>query len=267
MAMFQDKVVVVTGASEGIGRALCLELAPQRPKLVLAARNEARLHEAAEQCQDVGAQVLVVPTDVTDEAACKNLIDKTVDHFRGIDVLVNNAGGTIWARFDEVSDLSIFDGLMKLNYMSGVYCTYHALPHLKDARGILVGVSSLAGMSGVPCRTAYAATKHAQFGFFDSLRIELDGTGVDVVMIAPDFVVTQIHKRALDGNGEPLGESPLQESKVMSAQECASLIVDAMTHRRRLVLGSFRGKAGRWLKLVYPKAIDNIARRAIESGR
>ena len=267
MAMFQDKVVVVTGASEGIGRALCLELAPQRPKLVLAARNEARLHEAAEQCQDVGAQVLVVPTDVTDEAACKTLIDKTVDHFRGIDVLVNNAGGTIWARFDEVSDLSIFDGLMKLNYMGGVYCTYHALPHLKDARGILVGVSSLAGMSGVPCRTAYAATKHAQFGFFDSLRIELDGTGVDVVMIAPDFVVTQIHKRALDGNGEPLGESPLQESKVMSAQECASLIVDAMTHRRRLVLGSFRGKAGRWLKLVYPKAIDNIARRAIESGR
>ena len=266
MAMFQDKVVVVTGASEGIGRALCLELAPQRPKLVLAARNEARLHEAAEQCQDVGAQVLVVPTDVTDEAACKALIDKTVDHFRGIDALVNNAGGTMWARFEEVSDLSIFEGLMKLNYMSGVYCTYHALPHLKDARGILVAVSSLAGMTGVPCRTAYAATKHAQFGFFDSLRIELDGTGVDVVMIAPDFVVTQIHKRALDGNGQPLGESPLQESKVMSAQECAALIVDAMTHRRRLVLGSFRGKLGRWLKLVYPKAIDTIAKRAIESG-
>jgi len=266
MSMFQDKVVVVTGASEGIGRALCLELAPQRPKLVLAARNETRLHELAEQCQEVGAQTLVVPTDVTDEAACKNLIDKTVDHFRGIDALVNNAGGTMWARFEEVSDLSIFEGLMKLNYMSGVYCTYHALPHLKDARGILVAVSSLAGMSGVPCRTAYAATKHAQFGFFDSLRIELDGTGVDVVMIAPDFVVTQIHKRALDGNGQPLGESPLQESKVMSAQECAALIVDAMTHRRRLVLGSFRGKLGRWLKLVYPKAIDTIAKRAIDSG-
>ena len=266
MSMFQDKVVVVTGASEGIGRALCLELAPQRPKLVLAARNETRLHELAEQCQEVGAQTLVVPTDVTDEAACKNLIDKTVDHFRGIDALVNNAGGTMWARFEEISDLSIFEGLMKLNYMSGVYCTYHALPHLKDARGILVAVSSLAGMSGVPCRTAYAATKHAQFGFFDSLRIELDGTGVDVVMIAPDFVVTQIHKRALDGNGQPLGESPLQENKVMSAQECAALIVDAMTHRRRLVLGSFRGKLGRWLKLVYPKAIDTIAKRAIDSG-
>ncbi len=266
MSMFQDKVVVVTGASEGIGRALCLELAPQRPKLVLAARNETRLHELAEQCQEVGAQTLVVPTDVTDEAACKNLIDKTVDHFRGIDALVNNAGGTMWARFEEVSDLSIFEGLMKLNYMSGVYCTYHALPHLKDARGILVAVSSLAGMSGVPCRTAYAATKHAQFGFFDSLRIELDGTGVDVVMIAPDFVVTQIHKRALDGKGQALGESPLQENKVMSAQECAALIVDAMTHRRRLVLGSFRGKLGRWLKLVYPKAIDTIAKRAIDSG-
>ena len=267
MPMLQDKVVVVTGASEGIGRALCLELAPQRPKLVLAARNEVRLNEAAEQCRDVGAQTLVVPTDVTDEAACKRLIDNSVEHFRGINVLVNNAGGSMQARFDEIRDISIFDRLMKLNYMGGVYCTYYALPHLKASRGILVGVSSLAGMTGVPCRTAYAASKHAQFGFFDSLRIELYGTGVDVVMVAPDFVVTQIHKRALGGDGQPLGEWPIQESKVMSAQECAALIVDALTRRNRLTLGSFRGKMGRWLKLIYPQAVDNIVKRAIETGR
>lgn len=265
--MFQNKVVVVTGASEGIGRALCLELAPQRPKLVLAARNEVRLHEAAGQCRELGAETLVVPTDVTGKAACKRLIDRAVEHFRGINVLVNNAGGSMRTRFDEISDISIFDRLMQLNYMSGVYCTYYALPHLKDSRGILVGVSSLAGMIGVPCRTAYAATKHAQFGFFDSLRIELEGTGVDVVMVAPDFVVTRIHKRALGGDGQPLGESPLQESRVMSAQECAALIVDAMTHRKRLTLGSFRGKMGRWLKLISPQAVDHIAKRAVETGR
>lgn len=267
MSRFQDRVIIVTGASEGIGRALCLELAPQRPKLVLAARNVERLESAAEQCSAVGAETLVVPTDVTDEAACKNLIDRATDRFGGVDALVNNAGGTMWARFDEVEDLAIFERLMQLNYMSGVYCTYHALPHLKESKGILVGVSSLAGMNGVPCRTAYAATKHAQFGFFDSLRIELDGTGVDVVMIAPDFVVTQIHKRALKGDGEPMGETPLKEDKVMSAQVCAALIVDAMEKRHRLTLGSFRGKAGRWLKLLAPKAIDGIAKRAIESGR
>ena len=115
--------------------------------------------------------------------------------------------------------------------------------------------------------TAYAATKHAQFGFFDSLRIELGGTGVDVVMIAPDFVVTQIHKRALKGDGQPMGETPINEAKVMTAQECAVMIVDAMEKRTRLTLGSLRGKLGRYLKPFVPSVMDGIAKRAIERGR
>ena len=204
MTGFADKTVVITGASEGIGRSLALELAPQRPKLVLAARNAERLASAVEQCQAVGAQAIAVPTDITDEAQCKALADAAVETFGGIDAFVCNAGGTMWARFDEVEDLSIYERLMRLNYLGSVYCTHYALPHLKKSRGVLVGVSSIAGMTGVPTRTGYAATKHAQFGFFDSLRIELDGTGVDVVMIAPDFVVTESHKRALKGDGSPL---------------------------------------------------------------
>lgn len=267
MAAFTGKTIVVTGASEGIGRALCLELAPQNPNLVLAARNAERLATVARQCEEVGAATLVVPTDVTDEAACKALIDRAVDAFGGIDVLVCNAGGTMWARLDDVDDVSIFERLMKLNYLGSVYCAYHALPHLKKAKGLIVGVSSIAGMTGVPSRTGYAATKHAQFGFFDSLRIELSGDGVDVVMIAPDFVVTEIHKRALKGDGSPLVNTPIQERNVMSARECATLIVDAMEHRRRLTIGSFRGKLGRWVRLIYPQAIDNMARKAIETGQ
>jgi short-subunit dehydrogenase len=266
MASFAGKTVVITGASEGIGRALALELAPQRPNLVLAARNVERLQSCVEQCEAVGAQAIAVETDITHEADCKALIDAAVAKFGGIDAFVCNAGGTMWAKFQDVEDLSIYERLMRVNYLGSVYCAYYALPHLKQSRGILVGVSSIAGMTGVPTRTGYAATKHAQFGFFDSLRIELDGTGVDVVMIAPDFVVTEIHKRALKGDGTPLVDTPIKERKVMSAQECAAIIVDAMEKRKRLVIGSTRGKLGRWIRLIAPKVMDNVAKKAIETG-
>jgi short-subunit dehydrogenase len=267
MGRFSDKTIIITGASEGIGRALALELAPQRPKLVLAARNEERLESVAAECGELGTDTLIVPTDVTSENACRNLVDRAVQHFGQLDVLVNNAGGTMWAQFEEVEDISIFEHLMRLNYLSGVYCTHHALPHLKRTKGLIVGIASVAGMVGVPTRTGYAASKHAQFGFFDSLRIELKGTGVDVTMIAPDFVVTQIHKRALKGDGTPLVDTPLKEDRVMSASQCAALIVDGMEYRRRLVIGSTRGKLGRWLKLVMPGKMDEMARNAIESGQ
>lgn len=267
MAAFSEKTIVITGASEGIGRALALVLAPQRPRLVLAARNEARLVSAQEETEALGADVLVVPTDVTDPPQCKQLINAALERFGTIDVLVNNAGGTMWSRFDEVTDLGIFEHLMRLNYLSSVYCTHYALPHLKQSRGLIVAVSSLAGMNGVPTRTGYAATKHAQFGFFDSLRIELQGTGVDVTVIAPDFVVTEIHKRALKGDGAPLLDTPIKERNVMSARTCAEMIAHAMERRKRLVIGSARGHAGRWLKIIAPGMIDNIAKKAIERGQ
>jgi NAD(P)-dependent dehydrogenase (short-subunit alcohol dehydrogenase family) len=266
VAAFESKTIVITGASEGIGRALALALAPQRANLVLAARSRERLDEAVRECEAAGARALAVPTDVTDPAACKALVDRALAAYGGLDVLVCNAGRTMWARLDEITDLSIFERLMRLNYLGGVYCTYHALPHLKRSRGLIVGVASVAGLTGVPCRTAYSASKHAQFGFFDSLRIELAGTGVDVTTIAPDFVVTEIHRRALKGDGSPLVQSPIKEGKVMSAAACAALIVDAMEHRRRLVIGSLRGKVGRWARLLAPQLTDLIARRAIESG-
>jgi short-subunit dehydrogenase len=264
---YEGRTIVVTGASVGIGRALCLALAPQKPKLVLASRDEARLDEVADECRRLGAQTLVVPTDVGVEEQCRALIARAAAHFGGIDVLVNNAGLSMWARFDELSDLSIYERLMRVNYLGCVWLTHAALPHLKRARGQVVVIGSLLGLTGAPTRTGYSASKHALMGFYDSLRIELVGTGVDVTMIAPDFVVTEIHKRSAGADGKPLGETPMQESKIMTAEACAAMIVRGMEARRRLVIGSLRGKLGRLVRIFAPGLIDRVALRAIQKGR
>ncbi|HEX6739556.1 MAG TPA: SDR family oxidoreductase [Vicinamibacteria bacterium] len=267
MSLYAGKVIVVTGASAGIGRELCLALAPQRPRLVLAARDEARLHEVAELCRTRGAEALVCRTDVSSLDDCRTLIERTVASFHGLDVLVNNAGMSMWARFDEVQDLAIYETLMRVNYLGCIYPTHFALPELKRGRGQIVVVASLAGLTGVPTRTGYAASKHALFGFFDSLRIELAGTGVDVTMVAPDFVVSEIHKRSVGPDGQPLGQSPMQEGRIMSTAECAAMILRAMEGRKRLVVGSARGKLGRFVRLVAPGLIDRIAARAVREGK
>jgi len=267
MPTFEDKVIIVTGASEGIGRALCLALAPQRPRLVLAARNQARLIELKRDLEATGADALVVPTDVTQEAACRNLIATTIDTWGKIDVLVNNAGMTMWTTLEAMTDLSIFERLMRLNYFGSVYCTYFALPHLKTTRGRIVAVASVAGITGVPTRTAYSASKHAMFGFFDSLRIELKGCGVTVTMIAPDFILSEMHRRALGPDGQPLGLSPLQQDKIMTAQACAALIVPAMEKRQRLLLTSTRAKILSKLKGLIPGLLDAIAAKAIREKK
>jgi short-subunit dehydrogenase len=267
MATYTGKTIVVTGASSGIGRALCLALAPHRPHLVLSGRDEARLEQAAEACRAAGAEALAVRADVTVPAQCQLLVVRAVERFGGIDVLVNNAGISMIALFEEVQDLSVFESVMRVNYLGAVYATWHALPHLKRSRGQIVAVASLAGLTGVPCRTGYSASKHAMIGFFDSLRIELRGSGVSVTVVAPDFVVSQFQKRAFGPDGKPLGRSPLQEDKIMTAETCATEIVRAMEKRQRLWLGSLRGRMGRWVRLLAPGLIDRIALKAAREGK
>ena len=264
---FAGRVVVVTGASSGIGRALCLELARQKPRLVLAARDAEKLAGVARECETAGAETLAVPTDVTSEAACGNLVERTMELFGSIDALVVNAGQTMWARFDEVKDLAPYEALMRVNYFGCVFPTFYALPHLKRSRGRIVAVSSLAGLTGVPERTGYAASKHALFGFFDSLRIELAGTGVSVTVAAPDFVVSEIHRRAIGPDGKPLGKSPMDEAKIMTAQECARGILRAMEGRRRVWVGSLRGRLGLLVRPFAPGLVDALAARAIRRHR
>jgi short-subunit dehydrogenase len=154
-----------------------------------------------------------------------------------------------------------------VNYMGAVYCTKHALPHLRQAKGLIVGISSLAGRTGVPTRTGYSAAKHAMTGFFDSLRIELEGSGVSVTMIYPGFVATGIRENATGPDGLPILVSPVREGEVMSVQDCARRIVRAVERREREVVMTARGRMGLWLKLLAPSLVDRIARRAIERGQ
>ena len=267
MGTFAGKTVLITGASEGIGRALALTLAREGARLVLNARTAARLAELARECTALGAAVESVPGDVARAEDCRAFVAQAVARFGGVDYLVNNAGITMWARLDAVSDLSVFERLLRVNYLGAVYATAAALPYLKASHGLIVAVASIAGLTGVPERTGYAASKHAMVGFFESLRIELMGSGVDVTIVAPDFVVSQIHRRATGADGRPLGVTPMQEAHIMSAEACAALIVAAMRRRQRLLITSRRGRLGRWARLIAPRRIDRLAARAIRERR
>jgi short-subunit dehydrogenase len=261
---FKQKCVVITGASVGIGKVLALELASRGANLVLAARNTEALEQTAKECVSAGGQAILVPTDVADEGACKKLIEAAVEKFGRIDLLVNNAGISMWARFEELKDLSIFEKIMRVNYFGAVYCTYYALPHLKASRGLLVAISSLTGKTGVPTRSGYAASKHAMQGFFDTLRIELLGTGVDVLVVSPGFVATDIRARAFGTGGKSIGESPREESSgTMSVEECVRQIVRAMEKRQRELVMTTKGRLGMWLKLIAPGLVDRLAANAV----
>ncbi len=261
---FRGKAVVITGASAGIGRGLALALAREGADVALGARTVAALADVARECEAFGARALAVETDVADEAACARLIGRAATELGRIDVLVNNAGISMWTRFDALEDLSIVERLMRVNYFGSVYCTYHALPFLKASEGLLVGVSSLTGKFGVPSRSAYAASKHAMNGFFDSLRAELHGSGVDVLVVCPGFVGTAIRAHAAGADGLPRGESPRDEtSGTMSVDECVRQIVAAMRRRDRELVMTARGKLGLWLRLVAPGLVDSLARRAV----
>lgn len=255
--------IVLTGASEGIGRALALALATRRARLVIAARDGSRLESLARECRAAGGEAFAVPTDVANAQDCEWLVGEAMKSLGGIDVVIHNAGITMWSRFDAVADLEIFERLLEVNYLAPVRLTALTLPHLKSSKGLIVAVASLAGLTGVPERSGYAASKHALIGFFDSLRIELAGTGVDVSVVAPDFVVTEIHKRAIGPDGQPLGESPMVQKKIMTADECARGIVRAIEKRQRMLLMSTRGKLGWFLKFLAPRLLDRIAAKAI----
>jgi short-subunit dehydrogenase len=264
---FKDNVVILTGASSAIGREVARQLAGQGAWLVLAARDVGRLEEVAAECRQRGGRAIGVRTDVALESECRALIERTVAEYGRIDTLINNAGISMWTPFEKLQDLSLLDHIMRVNYLGAAYATYYALPHLKQTRGRLVAVSSLAGKNGVPTRSGYAASKHALVGFFDSLRIELLETDVTVTLIYPGFVTSEIRERAFGADGKPLGKSPVREAEVMAAEECAQIMIKAIARRKREEVMTRRGKLGQWLKLIAPGAVDRVARKAIEEGK
>jgi len=261
------KVIIITGASDGIGAEMARQLARRHGAgvaLVLAARNAAMLELVAADCNAVGAQTLVAPTDVSVQAQCLALVAAAVARFGRIDALVNNAGRSAHALLEEVADLGWYEELMRINLWGSVWCTHAALPYLKQSRGSIVAVSSLAGLVGVPGRTAYSATKFAMGGFFEALRAEVKAAGVSVTLAYPGVVATQIRHRGFNASGGALGHSSLKEDKAMPVEECAALIVAGMEGRKREVVMSAKGKLGRWLKLIAPGVVERIALAALK---
>jgi len=265
--VFRDKIVVITGASAGIGLEIARQLATDGAALVLAARSAPLLEAAADECRALGARVLHVPTDVAERTQCQALIEQAIAHFGRLDVLINNAGISMHARFDELTDPDAAERIMRINYLGSVWCTYYALPHLKRSRGRIVAVSSLTGINGVPTRTLYAASKHAMKGFFDSLRIELRRDGVSVTVVYPGFVATDIAHRALAADGGLLGERPVDKGAVMSATECARLTLEAAAGRRRELVMTGIARIGILLKAFVPGLVDRVAERKVSRGR
>jgi short-subunit dehydrogenase len=256
---FGKKSVIVTGASSGIGRALALRLADEGAWLALAARDAQRLDSLAAECQQRGGKAIAIPTDVADESRCKTLIQHTREAYGRIDMMVNNAGMAVVSKLEDLADLDLFRRVIEVNFCGAVYCTYYALPFLKETGGRIVNVSSLGGMLAIPGNTSYVASKFAMVGFSDSLRMELAGAGVSVTVICPYWVVTEFHERYLDKDGRPKGPSgrAIYTEKMMTADQCAQIIVRAARRRKRQIV-MWPGTPGIWLKLVFPDLMDRL---------
>jgi short-subunit dehydrogenase len=263
-----SKVFIVTGASEGIGAELALQLAARGHRLVLAARHEGALHDVAARCQRNGGQAVAIRTDVAVEGDCRRLVEQALEAFGGIDVLVNNAGVSMHATFDEISDWSTYERLWRVNCLGTIYCTRFAWPYLKAVPGKrggqVVGINSLAGRTGVPGRTTYCASKFAQAGFLEALRIEAAAHGIAVTVVYPGVVATETRRKGLNGKGEPAGVSRLDERDAMPVEVCARRIVRAIERRRRELVMTAKGRFGLWLKLIAPGWVDNLARAAVK---
>ncbi len=253
----QKKVVVITGASSGIGKALAEKYVAEGWNVVLAARRFNRLQELKEKWQ--GTEILAVQTDVTIEDDCRKLIDQAVEKFGRIDVLINNAGISMRALFHHV-DLKVLHQVMDVNFWGTVYCTKFALPWLLKTKGSLVGVISIGGYVGLPGRSGYSSAKFAVRGFLETIRTENLKTGLHVLIAAPSFTTSEIRKTALIANGDQQGDTPRDEAKMMSAEECAEHIYKAVQKRKReLVLTFLEGKLTVFLSRIFPSFIDKMS--------
>ena len=257
--MNHRKVVVITGASSGIGEALAFEYASKGARLVLAARNLSKLTELGNTLRKSGAEVLEVETDVSRETDCKRLIDEAVSRFGGVDILINNAGISMRALFSEMN-LDVMRQLMNVNFWGTVYCTKYALPFLLNSKGSVVGIISIAGYIGLPGRSAYSASKYAIRGFLDTLRTENLNTGLHVLVAAPGFTASNIRSVALTADGSVQGETPRDEANMMPASKVASCIRQAVDKRKRtLILTFIEGKFTVFLGKFLPSLLDKLA--------
>lgn len=282
---YKDKVIIVTGASSGIGLASVRNFASLGAKVVLAARSIDKLEKIAEelgqqttvngqqsdsklngqtQCQSQQSKFLCIKTDVTKEEDCKNLIEKTIEIFGKIDILVNNAGISMRAVFKDL-DLNVMRSLMDTNFWGTVYCTKYALPYLLESKGTVVGVISTAGYVGLPARTAYSASKFAVRGFLETLRIEHLYDGLNVLVFAPGFTASNIRNVALTADGSPQGETPRDEEKMMSAERVARILARGIMRKRAQMVLTPLGKATLFASRNLPRVTDRVEYRMMSN--
>lgn len=253
----KDKVVIITGASSGIGEALANAFAKEGAKVVLAARSADKIEAIARRFHSQGVDSLAVKTDVSKEEDCKRLVDKTVETFGKIDILINNAGISMRALFQDV-DLKVMKRLMDVNFWGAVYTTKYALPYLLKSQGTVAGISSIAGFKGLPARAGYSASKFALQGFLEVLRIENLKTGLHVLIVAPGFTASNIRNTALAADGSMQGESPRDEKKMMTAEEVAQHTIKAIKKRKKILILTTQGKLTVWLNKFFPFFLDKL---------
>lgn len=256
----KDKVVIITGGSSGIGKALALEFGKKGSKVVITGRNASRLNEAAKEFAQHRIAHTTVVADVSKEEDNKTLVEKVINEFGQIDILINNAGVSMRALFEDV-DLDVIRQLMDINFYGTVYATKYALPHIIKNQGSVVGISSIAGNVGLPGRSGYSASKFAMQGFLDTIRVEMRERNVHVLVACPGFTASNIRKAALNKEGKAQGGSPRNEGKMMSSEEVAQRIYRAVQKRKRSLVLTREGKLAvfmnKWLPGVVEKSVYN----------
>ena len=254
MNYFEDKVIIITGASSGIGLASAKYFASLGAKLVLAARSKDKMEQLMAQEITTG-NVLCVKTDVSKEDDCRVMVEQAAEKFKRIDILINNAGISMRALFKDL-DLSVIKSLMDTNFWGTVYCTKYALPYLLESKGSVVGVISTAGFVGLPARTGYSASKFAIRGFLDTLRVEHLYDGLHVMIFAPGFTASNIRNVALLADGSPQGNTPRNEGKMMSAERVAQRLATGIRKRKKQMILTPLGKLTVFLSLLFPHVAD-----------
>ena len=257
-SFFQNKVVAITGGTDGIGRALIDALVPLGAKIATCGRNHDKLYNLQMQYSNVLLHAVVC--DVSKEEDCKDFIDSTIETFGGIDILINNAGISMRALFQD-ADMDVIRKVMDINFFGAVYCTKFALPAIAERKGSIVGVSSIAGYRGLPGRSGYSASKFALQGWLEALRTELLDDGVNVMWVCPGFTTSNIRNAALDEKGNAQGESKMDETKMMTAEECAHHILVAIEKHKRTLMLTFTGLRTVFLNRFFPSLADKMVRK------
>jgi len=255
---FKNKVVAITGGSDGIGKALTDALLLQGAKVATCARNQDKLYDL--QLLHSGKPLHTMVADVSNYNDCKNFIDSTIRVFGGIDILINNAGISMRALLKDL-EVEVIQKVMDINFSGTLYCTKLALNSIIERKGSIVGVSSIAGFRGLPGRSGYSASKFAVNGFLEALRTELLDSGVNVLWVCPGFTASNIRNAALNKKGQSQGESPMDEGKMMSSEECATHILNAIEKRKRTLVLTFTGKRTVFMNKFFPGLTDKLTKK------